>query len=52
MKEENLKKVKEAIMDEFGCNEKVAEFSAKVAMDEVEKQMPWFDREFLAKVMI
>jgi hypothetical protein len=25
---------------------------AEMLQDEVEKQMPWFDREFLAKVMI
>ena len=39
MKPENLKKVTEAIMDEFGCNEKLAEFSAKAAMDGVNKAL-------------
>ena len=32
MKPENLKKMKEAIMDELNCGEELAEFCAKSAM--------------------
>lgn len=39
MKEENLKKVKEAIMDEFNASEKLAEFCAKAAMDGVKNAL-------------
>lgn len=39
MKEENLKKVKEAIMDEFNASGKLAEFCAKAAMDGVKNAL-------------
>ena len=39
MKEENLKKVKEAIMDEFNVSDKLAEFCAKAAMDGVKNAL-------------
>ena len=39
MKPENIKKVKEAISDEYGIDEKVAEFCAKSILEGVGKAL-------------
>lgn len=39
MKPENLEKMKQAIMDELGISEKLAEYCANVALDAVRKAL-------------